>query len=156
MSSGRSTSPSNERSQGGGTRRPFVDREIDPTHLQVAECRSDRRQPGRCTCQRRYEEEPSMPAHHENQLRGEPRVEYRRAEHMKLKLPLGGGVTTPFDARLAPTAERCGFSTPGAPPSVDSPSLAAASPNCPPRRLRCRPGATAFGIVVTSFRQPDG
>jgi 6-phosphogluconolactonase len=27
-----------------------------------------------------------MPAHHENQLRGEPRVEQRRAEHMKLKL----------------------------------------------------------------------
>src|SRR5919197_5433603 len=86
MSSGRSTSPSNERSQGGGTRRPFVDREIDPTHLQVAECRSDRRQPGRCSCQRPCEEEPSMPAHHENQLRGEPRVEQRRAEHMKLKL----------------------------------------------------------------------
>jgi 6-phosphogluconolactonase len=27
-----------------------------------------------------------MPVHHENQLRGEPRVEQRRAEHMKLKL----------------------------------------------------------------------
>jgi hypothetical protein len=27
-----------------------------------------------------------MPAHHENQLRGEPRVEQTRAEHMKLKL----------------------------------------------------------------------
>ena len=27
-----------------------------------------------------------MPAHHEHQLRGEPRVEQRRAEHMRLKL----------------------------------------------------------------------
>jgi hypothetical protein len=27
-----------------------------------------------------------MPAHHENQLRGEPRVEQTRAEHTKLKL----------------------------------------------------------------------
>ena len=27
-----------------------------------------------------------MPVHHENKLRGDPRVEQRRAEHLKLKL----------------------------------------------------------------------
>jgi hypothetical protein len=52
-----------------------------------------------------------MLGHHENQLRGEPRVEQGRAEHMRSKL-----LSLAFVAG----------------------------------------GATAFGIVVTSSRQPDG
>ena len=70
--------------------------------------------------------------------------------------PLGGGVTTPFDARLAPdggtlwvldtgSATVSGFAVSGG-------SLAELSSS--PTSLPA--GATAFGIVVTSFRQPDG
>jgi 6-phosphogluconolactonase (cycloisomerase 2 family) len=70
--------------------------------------------------------------------------------------PLGGGVSTPFDARLAPdggtlwvldtgSATVSGFGVSGG-------SLAelSSSPTALPA------GATAFGIVVTGSRQPDG
>jgi 6-phosphogluconolactonase len=69
---------------------------------------------------------------------------------------LGGGVSTPFDARLAPdggtlwvldtgSATVSGFAVSGG-------SLAELSSS--PTSLPA--GATAFGIVVTSSRQPDG
>jgi 6-phosphogluconolactonase len=70
--------------------------------------------------------------------------------------PLGGGVSTPFDARLAPdggtlwvldtgSATVSGFAVSGG-------SLAELSSS--PTSLPA--GATAFGIVVTSSGQPDG
>ena len=69
--------------------------------------------------------------------------------------PLGGGVSTPFDARLAPDGETLwvldtgsatvsGFAVSGG--SLDELS---SSPTSRPA------GTTAFGIVVTSSRQPD-
>src|SRR3954471_11270298 len=70
--------------------------------------------------------------------------------------PLGGGVSTPFDARLAPdggtlwvldtgSATVSGFAVSGG-------SLAELSSS--PTSLPA--GASAFGIVVTNSRQPDG
>jgi DNA-binding beta-propeller fold protein YncE len=95
-----------------------------------------------------------MSDHHEKELPGELKDEQRLpGEHLKLKLlglALGGGVSTPFDARLAPdggtlwvldtgSATVSGFAVSGG-NLAELPS----SPTPLPA------GATAFGIVVTS------
>jgi hypothetical protein len=101
-----------------------------------------------------------MCAHHENQLRGEPRLEQRRAEHMKLKLL--GLATLVVVTALASFAADAGPASATPSPvvgqlyvsgfAVSGGGLAELSSS--PTTLPA--GATAFGIVVTRSRQPDG